>query len=602
MRLLLWAILLLVPAGIEAGNTTVQPQALERAREYVAAKKSAEAVGMLSAYTPTARELPLYHYTYAKALDLAKKTYSSIEHLRLAYLYAPRSEMKELALLDMAEAYQRMKYDSEAATNFMLFLKNFPDSPFRERAHFGLAESLYGSGLFNEALGHYEKSGDTCQARFGKANALQSMGKIDEAHDLYVSLIGKSRECSILSNETRYNIGENFRLLGRLQDAKAYLTALKVPPFKYRADLSLGLIAVEEARFDYAIGFFNSALQSQDRVLRRKVLLSLADLLVKTGKEEDARARLFEIKQKYPYGKDYDTALLMLATLYRRDGKLSEAVALLKELVIRRSPDQRALDECEALLLGVKEKDAEGFLKLWHAVGQWLMEPARAESLMKMAGLLRNSGKEFISLCLWLQRHGSKNIKAQATLLLADYYADLGETAAAERSIGSLRVKDTNDGILRVRAKIYYQGGDYQRALDSLVAIKELRQEDLLLLPGMMRSSKNMKKTLDFYERALAKVGGPPKAYIAFADSLYEMGRRADSLKYYREAVAKQTGEKGVPADDAAWAFYRISLLTQGKESLEALGNIQVGNDIFGRVAAANAREAHLTEKAGGGF
>lgn len=609
--LLLFAILLLIPTHAEPVENIFPVQVdtdkslhIKKAMEFISSNRPAEAIQILSGYKPSTGELSFYHYAYAKANELSDKQHDSIEHFRLAYIYSQQGEMKELILLERAEAYLKMGCYSEAVMSFRVFLKIFPDSLYVPRAYLGLGDSLYKLGFFNEAIVSYEKAGNSSQALYRKANALQSMGRIKEAYNIYMPMIGRDSGYLKSSEDTLYNIGENLRQVGKFSDAKGYLNSIKTPSFKHRADMSLGLIVMEEAKFDVAIKYFNLALQSSDRQLRRRALLYLASAYAKSGRQNLAQSKLLEIRNEYPYGKDYDAAILMLSQLYRKGGKVDQAISLLKELVLRRSPDRSALDEFEAIILETKDRDAEGFLKLWGAVGYWLLEPSRSQSLLKIAKGLRHSGKPFLDVCIWLSKYGSDDAKAQSRLSLAEFYADIGDAASAVRyllGIESLRhwIKGNNDDVLRIKAKIHLVDTKYQKAAESILSIKDVKQEDIVLLSDLLGLTNNTRKALYFYEKALNRLGGPSRLYIRLADTLYNMGKKSDALKYYRTLISIQPTAPGIADDDIKWALYRISMLSQGKESVDALKRIQKGNDILSRFSSVRLKESDLSERMG---
>jgi tetratricopeptide (TPR) repeat protein len=383
VKVFVYLILFCFPSyGIAMNNATAQ--SLERVMEYIQSGNSSEAFRILSGYQPSSRDLSLYHYAYAKAYELSKRQYDSIAHFRLAYLYSKDEEMKERTLIERAEAYAKIGFHSEAALIFRIFLKNFPHSQYEERALLGLADSSYRLGLFSEAKEAYERAGNSSRSLYGKANALHSMGKVKDAHEIYLTMLEKDRGYVESSQETLYNIGENLRLMGEFSSARIYFNSISESLWKNRAMRSLGLIELEEEHLDVAKKFFYSALQSPEKQLRRQVLLNLADIYLKQGRQEDAKSCLVEIRKQYPYGKDYDETLLMLSQLYKKEGNFKEATSLIKELVFRHLPNQRALDEFESLILEAEDKGGEEFLKLWRAVGHWLLQPSRSQSILKI--------------------------------------------------------------------------------------------------------------------------------------------------------------------------------------------------------------------------
>ncbi len=565
MRVLLIVLLILAPTGIMAKEEGNNP--LAKAGELINAGRAEEALSVLSGYSPDEGEFPLYHYLYGKALAL-RGSYDSIGHLRLAYILSPPGETKELALLERGMAYLNMGFYYEAALCFRLFLGSFPNSPLSKGAHLKLGESLYKLGLFNEAIEEYEKAGNTSPALYGKANCLQSMGRKEEANALYMSLIWKDAGYLRSSDETRYSVAENLRQMGRPNDSRIYLVSIlensKDPSIIHRAEISLGLINAEEGEFRSAIGFFKSALQSQERQVRSQALLHLADTYIKMERYEDAVSTLLEIRNDYPYGSGYDTATLKLSRLYRQRGKLDEAAALIREIASRQPSNREASDELEAILLDTEGKDSDLFLRLWKANGRFLMEPSRSRSLIRIAEGLRNTGRPFLDICRWLMENGSDDVKPLARLYLAGFFADMGDGNLALKYIGETN-REESDDVLRIKAKVHRLNSEYEEALRAIRSIKDMNEEDIVLLSRVLKESGDTKE-IGFFEEALNRVGGPMAAYVALADLLHGMGRRADALKYYRIAASMKDPAIGkVTLKDSDWARYMTSMFSETK-------------------------------------
>ena len=605
MKTLIFAILLLISTHVgaveEIRPVRAADNSIKKAMEFISSNRPAEAIRMLSGHTPSPDEFSSYHYVYAKANELLNRQFDSLEHFRLAYIYSPK-EMKEFILLERAETYTKMRHYPEAVITFRMFLRDFSNSRYAARAYLGLGDSLYKLGFFNEAIASYEKAGNLSSALYKKANALQCLKRIEEAYRIYIAMIARDSGYLKSSEETLYHIGENFRQMGKFSEASDYLNSIKAPSLKHRADISLGLIAMEELRIDLAIKYFNLAVLSDDRQLRRQALLHLASAYTKSGREDMAKSRLLEIRNRYPYGKDYDAAVLMLAQIYKKEGKVNEAVPLLKELVIRHSPDRAAIDELEIIILKVKDTDADAFLELWRAVGRWLLEPSRSQSLLEIAKGLRDAGKSFLDVFTWLFKYGSDDVKAQALLALAEFYADMGDREGGSRCLLGIEllrdgIKGNRDDILRIKAKLYVMDARYQKAVQAILSIKDVKQGDIVLLSDIFGSTDNTRKVVEFYKTALESTGGPSKVYVRLADILYGMGRKQEALKYYRILASIQPTAQGVAADDIRWALYRISILSEGEESVVALKRTLDGNDILSRFSSARLKESGLSER-----
>jgi len=574
---------------------------LQRAAELVTSGKPEEARALLSPYHPSHEEMFAYHNTYAQSLVQSGMLYDSIEHYRLAYLYAGSPEDQEKLLLERAEVYEKMNYYSEAVQCYEVFFIKFPKSILGEQVRLGLAESLYRIGEYRRALSQFEKAGSSSRALFGKANSLQLLGRIAEAQELYHTLVQKDMAYVNSSPEALYNLGENYRMTGKLSDARICLDSIKEPPLQYKAKLGLGQIALQEGKLDEAVTYFAEASKSDDRNVRRQSILNRADANLQLAKYDESLALLLEIKKNYPYGSIYDSAALMLARLYRKKGQPDEAVVALKELIYRRTPDRTALDELEAMILEAKDKNHEQFVRLWNTAGRWLLDASRSANLIKIARGLRYSGKPFFDVCTWLIKYGPEDAKAESRILLADFYAGVGDSANAASYLRRAKIKRHDDNVLRIKARLFLDSRDYQKTYQTIKAIQQLREEDLLLLLDAMRSMKNLRNVVEFCDTAMKKTG-TATTYVIFADILHDAGRKAEALRNYRLAVGiKQSAGAAMDprsARDLAWAHYRISLLAKGDDAIQSLKAIEAVKDTMGRFAAAELKGKALSERA----
>ncbi len=583
-----------------AGERVGAATPLERAKVLIAENKPAMTLEALSTYHPSHDELSDYHYIYARALTALKHPYESIEHYRLAYVYASSPADKERMLFERCEVYAGMNYSSEAAICFDAFLKEFPRSSFSERAHLGIANARYRLGEYGEALVHYEKAGTSHQTLISRAITLQALNRNEEAHKLFREMIEHDPELVRSSPETIYNLGESYRRVGKLNDARIFFELVKAPAFKYQAARGLGLIALAEKRYDDAVAAFTTAAESPERDLRREAIMNRADAYMQMGKTDEAQAALIEIKKDYPYGKQYDAALVLLARLYRTQGKYSESIALLRELILRRTPVDAALDEIEAIFNEAKDRDPDQFLKLWTTAGRWLLDPSRARSIVKIAPHLRSAGKPFLDVCFWLTKYGPEDVRSEAWLLLAQFSADLGDTASARTYLKRANPAHSSDAILRIRAKIAVASQEARNAAELIMKVQAVNEDDILLLLDAMKLLTNIGKETAFCERALQKITVSPSTAVRFADILYAAGNRQKALVYYRAAVTAKPGkavQDAKTAADAEWAYYRISVLAKGEDVENSLKAIQAANNAIGHFAAAELKRTQLQRR-----
>ena len=153
-------------------------------------------------------------------------------------------------------------------------------------------------------------------------------------------------------------------------------------------------------------------------------------------------------------------------------------------------------------------------------------------------------------------------MKSESILLLADFYADLGDSARAMKYLQIKGLTGKNDDVLRITAKIHRANSEYQKAARLLLDIKELNQGDLVFLADLLESVQNDHKIMEFFKRALNRLSAPPWAYLKLADVLYKMGRKADALQYYQTVVSLYQKGPEIKTQDLQWALYRISELS----------------------------------------
>ena len=593
IRLFTLTVFFLLPAIAKAGFSPVQtgPQPLKTAWNALKANSPLDAIKELSQYRPDKGSLAAYHYIYGSALYANKDFQGAIEHFRQSYNHSPEGgEIKELSLLGVGEAYLGMRYYYEAKSSLTVFIKNFPNSGYSEKAHGGLAASLSGIGTYEEAIGHYVKAGLTPEAAFGKANAMQRLGMTKEADGAYRKALSDYPSYIQGSNETLYLLGQNSRLSGRTGDARKYLSAVNIQPFKGDAEDALGVIEMAEQNTEAAANHFGSALLSADRRTKRRALLHLAEARTKLGTIKEAREGLEELRRGYPYTSEYDAATLMLSRFYGSEGNSDVSVRLLKELLFRRPPSREALHEFETLLRDAeRKKETVRLADLWKSAGQWLLDNTREKFLLDIAAALRSADGPSLKIYLWLAKNGSQQTRDLSLAALAEFHAETGNTTAAREYLRKITGRSRSDDTLRLEAKIFYAEGNLRAAAEKTLALKTIGQDDLKILGAALTSAPDFKTALARYELALRETGGNPEAYIRLADVFYDLGKMAEALKGYRLVLAKEPENQ--------WALYRAARLSSAEEAEELFKKVVKGSPALNNSASAGLKEIAISKK-----
>lgn len=557
---------------------------------------------ILPEYKPDNAELlASYHFIYAQAYSTAQEYLDAIEHYRLAYIYAAEDRLKSRALLNRAELYHKLKLNYEARADYLVYIRDFPDSKYLEKAHFGLSESLSALEDFSEAVLHYRKAGSSPEALFGLANTMQKLGRAEEAQKAYADALKVDIRFPDKNPETNYLLGENMRMTGDLEGAKKHLTSIQFGQNQDKANISLGLIAMMESDLDEAIRKFRSATRSRDRRIRIIAYFNLSKALLKKGDRQESISSLEEIRNNYPDASMYKEAILDLSRLYRKEGRIRASVSLLKELVYGKHPPRGAFNELESILLEEGKKSAQDdydgvlFTELWNEVGQWMLHESREKFLLKIAGKLRHEGSAYIEVCSWLVDNASRPVSMQAALDLADYYIDLGNIEISRMYFNIAKIgRGRDDAALRVESKMCRAEGDLETALSKILSVKNVESNDLKLLGDIFSGinefeSEEARKALAFYEEALNTSERRADDYIRLADILYENNRKGEALKYYRIALKKE------PENE--WVAYRVGDGSGEPVSKEMFSRLQKGDSMLSQLAKTKLMEMSLLDK-----
>jgi tetratricopeptide (TPR) repeat protein len=568
--------------------------ALKAAESGTAASRQATSSTADVSLSSDLSQLSARHFSEAQALRSAGRGFESLAHLRLAYIYADAHESKAQAMLERGQVYYSMRNYHEAAICFRIFLNKFTETARRESVQLALADALFMSGFFREALAAYGEAGTSARALFGKAGTLHRMGRTEEARAVYMAALSLDKDYLRGAQETAYLAAENARAAGRRDDAKALLGAVKDEMLRHRCDLQRGLIAAEEGDHAAAVTYCESAKGSSDRETRRSALLCLGDAAMRAGRKQEGEAYFHELRREYWSGKERDAALLILARLSRSSGRVAEALPMLRELTFRHAPDKDALDEIGQILLEAREQDPSVAAELWKSVGRALLSPSRSSLLLEIAEALKPAGRPFVDLCRWITAHGTDGAKTRCGLSLADYYLSLGDRASAMSYLSNSGVRYLGDDGFRMQARVAYLDGQQDKAVGHLERVRDLSRDDVSLLSLIAGGMEPNSALLALFQRAMMSAQWSPQHHLAYAGLLDRAGRVSDSVEQYRRATAALPSASN-GNDDGQWGLYRIATLSRGQESQAAFQKIKKDGQI-GRLAELSAKEHRLDE------
>lgn len=221
----------------------------------------------------------------------------------------------DVALLRLGQVYQARGEYAKAASAFQKVMADFPDSPL-------VADGRYGLGL-----AYFQGK------EFARAIAVFNEIMVTDPQGRFV------RDAFYLS-------GESCRLLKNYPCAKLRLAeyASRFPEdiLRFRVNLDLGLIFMEERNYAAAAPLLKDAAGSPDRALATSALLSAGRAYLLLGKEGEAEAALDKVLGFMPtYREEVEAALLMKGELYMKQRRWEEAANAYKR-VLKESKLERA--------------------------------------------------------------------------------------------------------------------------------------------------------------------------------------------------------------------------------------------------------------------
>jgi tetratricopeptide (TPR) repeat protein len=316
-------------------------------------------------------------------------------------------------------------------------------------------------------------------------------------------------------------------------------------------------------------------------------MLRMSDVEAATGKSREAVARLDEIIAGYPFTPEYDQAVLRLARTRAGAGNQPAALSLLSKLVLRPSTVRRdALDEIEKILLSGRGKGAAHLAVLWNAGGRWLLDASREPSLVAVAEEIRGTGTPYLEVVQWLSRYGSTPVRRKYLAALARQYAESGDAAGLRECLASLKALSTGgDDVARAEAYLKFAEKDYRGAAGMLLSMGKLDSGDVSLLGDVLPHAADSRKATAAVEAEVARSGASAHVLGRLADTLYDAGRKAEAVKFYRMAAAKD------PENE--WSCYRLAVLL-GKDGGEEYKKRIRKDPVLVRMANAAWKEQAL--------
>jgi tetratricopeptide (TPR) repeat protein len=144
---------------------------------------------------------------------------------------------------------------------------------------------------------------------------------------------------------------------------------------------------------------------------------------------------------------------------------------------------------------------------------------------------------------------------------LARHYAETGDAAGLRDCLASLKALSAGrDDVARAEAYLKFAEKDYRGAAGALMSLGKLDAGDVSLLGDILPHAADTGKATAAVEAEVARSGASAHVLGRLADTLYDAGRKAEAVKFYRMAAAKDPEHE--------WSCYRLAVLL-GKDGGE---------------------------------
>jgi len=546
--------------------------------------------------------LSIYHYLYAKVLSHKRRYLDAIDHygmaasafssVKSADIPDLNKQILEVSLLERAHLYYKIEYYYEAKALFTNFIANYPASRFIDTANVGMAESLLELGQQKEAMEYANKITSSTAAPYIKANIYQSLGDIKNADELYRSAIKADKGLLESSDSTRYYYGENLRQMDNLPLAKRYLVQVIDKPYSNRALISLGLIELKSDNTYSALQKFSSALASNDWRIKKEATLNIIDTYMLDKKPLLARPYILEAKKFNSTQEEKDRLDFIMIKTYRLNGEYEKASVMLKNFIAKHGMSYNGvLEETEGLLMDYMEKAKGKFPDLWKEYGSIFYENKNMKIIYMARDALKDSGKQYMDIVIWLSNNGPDEVKADNLKELAQLKALSGDPAGTLVYTNQLRkMGESGDWMIRLEALAYYLSKQNAMAFATLKNIKSLNQKDIDMIRETFIADKDLHKSILYYEDVIEKKGGKIADYMKLADVYYfDLKNNEKAIQYYKLALKTEP--------DNGWVSYMIAILSNNIEDAKKIyEKIKVQNTVYGKLAGTILQQ-HITAK-----
>ncbi len=512
--------------------------------------------------TPDVRQLNYANAFFARKLfDLAIPEYEKF----LGQF--PGAPGRAGAYFFLGECYRALGRTPAARSSFQSVIDEYPESEFAGPAAYGVAEIEFKEKdfknalpLFHRAAEKTKEAGLALSARYFEARCLESLGRKDDAREIYVQVAGV-KDPNPFRDDARTAAGTLFLARGRKLEAFKQFEALagetSKPGLKAEAAIRAGLLAAElqgteksstdQGMIDRAISLLQKGKAGAETPKWRSLAaVGLLRLYYQSGRSQQVIAEFKKSQADLP--EEIKPELMLLVANSHRQLNQTEAAEELYRQISAKYPDrEEAKDAQYQRLINLYSSGSKDLEKEIDAFLATNPEGERGDQarLLK-AEALYQQGQLAEAIPLYRQVRESQlapKLRAEAALKLASAHAQArnseGVNEALTFFLETFPDHAQTPAVLTQRAMARQELKNYDEALADLNLLLQkypkasqregaLQQKALLL--GQQEKNREMAGT---FQQLLKEF---PKTSVA-AQANYFIGKTSLEEKNYKQAI-----------------------------------------------------------------
>lgn len=387
-----------------------------------------------------------------------------------------------------------------------------------------------------------EKNPDSAEYRYKMARLFETAGTVELATVEYA----RAMELAPDNSDIAIAAGEASLKLGRYKEAladfdTAFAVNSKAVVFSGRALALSGL-----GRDPEAIDAAREALNRSWNSMEKQTLVSLAEILMKSGKAADARGAYEKILTRWPGDPAGSTGMVKALV---SDGKSTEAVSFLKDLLSRSGGNASAWKEYALLLKASGDSPAGNKgQEYFNALTQWAaLEATDSAPRVELGRHYLEDGKPSDAILHLVKATAMAPDSREAWLLLARASMGASDNSGAIKAFEKYLIFEPNDvealygiGLCRLKS------GDSTEAMAAFTRTlsgSPGHEPSLEGIGNIHFNEKNYARAAEFFKMVIEANPSNYGPYFKLGMALKEIGKTAEA----KQMFLKLSGLPGAP-------------------------------------------------------